>query len=389
MATLRLERLTRRFTDGPAAVDAVDLDVGQGELLALVGPSGCGKTSMLRLIAGLDSPTSGRVWIDGRDATTLPPAGRDVALAFQRPALYPQQTVLANLTAGALLHDGVSWPRRWFSAASRRRGRVIAERADAVAAILELQPLLKRLPGQLSGGQQQRVALGRVLTRQAGLTLLDEPLGNLDAPLRQELRRQLHLLQRQLGATMVVVTHDPAEALALGDRVAVMAGGRLVQVDTPAKMLQQPVNRFVAGLVGWPALAFVEASLELAGGELTLVAEPGRLVVPPELGQRWARWVRRELLLGVRPDDVRWGEPGSAEGWKLSVRRMEPLGARWLATLGHGRTEISAWTTGDCPFSGAVATIAAEKTAMVQINLASCCLFDRESGALVVARATG
>lgn len=226
MADIEIRGLSQVFRGGTRAVDGVDLDVADGELLVLVGPSGSGKTTLLRLIAGLDRPAAGTIRLSGKDLAGVPPHERNVALVFQNLALYSHLTVQQNLEFG-------------------RKG---TERTAAVAELLGIGQLLARYPAELSGGEQQRVALGRAIVRQPAVLLLDEPLSSLDAPVRRGLRRELKRLQRQLGVPTIYVTHDPVEALILGDRIAVMVRGRLVQIGRPKEVCQRPANPFVAEL---------------------------------------------------------------------------------------------------------------------------------------------
>src|SRR5690349_8403381 len=240
MAPVLFQRVTKEFAGGTIAVDALDLEIPDGELMVLVGPSGCGKSTALRMIAGLEQPTSGTIMIGERDMAGLSPGARDVAMVFQSYALYPHMSV----------RDNLAFPLR-----RRRMGKdEIGRRVAAMAEMLELADLLKRKPAQLSGGQRQRVAMGRALIREPVAFLLDEPLSNLDAKLRTELRAELKRLHRRLGTTMVYVTHDQIEAMTLGDRIAVMDRGRLLQVGTPEEIYGRPCNEFVARFVGSPAM---------------------------------------------------------------------------------------------------------------------------------------
>ncbi|MBI3822784.1 MAG: ABC transporter ATP-binding protein [Planctomycetes bacterium] len=239
MIELRLEEIGKSYAPGAAALADVSLTVAPGECLAIVGPSGCGKTTLLRVIAGLETPSAGRIFLDGRCVNEVPSHQRDIAMLFQRPALIPQQTVRQNLRWAWTLQA----PLRLF-----RSDHLHDEELTRVARLLDLESILDRPISQLSGGQQQRVALGRCLLRQAKLLLLDEPLGHLDAPLRSDLRRQIRLLVKERGITGLHVTHDPEEAFSVGDRVAVIQAGRLVQIDAPARIRRAPANRFVAEL---------------------------------------------------------------------------------------------------------------------------------------------
>ena len=272
-----LKGVEKRFGD-VTAVAAVDLEVRAGELLVLVGPSGCGKSTLLRLIAGLEEPTAGEVWIGGRPVNDVAPGDRDVAMVFQSYALYPHMTVAQNLGFGLRV---------------RGAGRAeVAERVERTADVLGLAELLSRRPGQLSGGQQQRVALGRAMVRDPGVFLFDEPLSNLDAGLRLRTRDEIAALHRRLGTTMIFVTHDQVEALSLGQRVAVMDRGRIQQVGTPREIYRRPGNLFVAGFVGSPPINQLPLAHDredrLAGGPFLF---PGRSPHPT-------------ATLGVRPEDL-------------------------------------------------------------------------------------
>ena len=271
-----LRGVEKRFGD-VTAVAAVDLEVRAGELLVLVGPSGCGKSTLLRLIAGLEEPTAGEVWIGGRAVNDVAPGDRDVAMVFQSYALYPHMTVAQNLGFGLRV---------------RGTGRdEVAERVGRAADVLGLGDLLERRPGQLSGGQQQRVALGRAMVRDPGVFLFDEPLSNLDAGLRLRTRDEIAALHRRLGTTMIFVTHDQVEALSLGQRVAVMDRGRIQQVGTPREIYRRPGNLFVAGFVGSPPINQLHLSTRddrLSGGPFVF---PGSPPLPT-------------ATLGVRPEDL-------------------------------------------------------------------------------------
>lgn len=312
MAEVVLERLTKTYPNGVAAVHEVNLHIAEGECLALVGPSGSGKTTLLRLIAGLETPTSGNIRIGERIVNDLPPHRRQTAMVFQRPALYPHLSVHENLAFGLKL---------------RRNDERIREAAEQ----LGLEDLLDRRPATLSGGQQQRVALGRALLRKPAVFLLDEPLSNLDARLRWEMRRELHLLHRRLQATMVYVTHDQDEAMTLGERVAVLDQGRIRQVDTPQRLYDKPCDRFVAGFLGWPPMNFLDGELIAVEEQLLFANKDVRWTFAglPE----WRRFVGQTLTLGIRPEDVRLsGEPGEGR-LGMKVQLVERLGSVHWATL--------------------------------------------------------
>jgi multiple sugar transport system ATP-binding protein len=291
MAEVDLEQLTKEYPGGILALRDVNLHVHAGEFLVLVGPSGCGKTTLLRLIAGLEQPTRGTVRFDARAMNAVAPRHREVGMVFQRPALYPHRTVRDNLAYGLRLR------RRW-------REPIPWDRVDEVAQQLSLTDVLDRRPAQLSGGQQQRVALGRALVRRPRVLLLDEPLSNLDAPLRLEMRRVLHALHARLPTTILHVTHDPQEALSLGDRVAVLENGSLRQVDRPVELYRRPRDRFVAGFLGSPPMNFLEGRLVETPAGLAFAWAAHQAVLPPETARRWSCWKGRPVTVGIRPEHL-------------------------------------------------------------------------------------
>jgi multiple sugar transport system ATP-binding protein len=341
MAEVVLEGVSKRFPNGALAVRDLNLTVADGELVVLVGPSGCGKTTILRLIAGLEDLTAGNISIGGRVVTRLPPRRRDVALAFQRPALYPHMNVRANLAFGLRLRQGGWWP------SGERLGQ-LARRVGETADLLGLTGVLERYPGQLSGGQQQRVALGRALVREPAVFLLDEPLSNLDAPLRDELRRELHLLQRRLRVTMIYVTHDQVEALTLGDRVAVLRDGRAQQIDKPLVLYQRPCNRFVAGFLGWPRMNFLDGQLCCREGVWSLAGGGNELPLPATVGVTWRSLAGREVTLGIRPQHLSLASrPEETAGRLLmEVSLVESLGEDRLLTLQRDGWQVVAQVNG-------------------------------------------
>ncbi len=298
MARILLEHVDKRYPNGFVATRDLSLDIADGELLVLVGPSGSGKSTALRMIAGLESVTGGRILIGDRDVTALPPQERDVAMVFQSYALYPHMTVRENLAFGLTVRKQ---PRA-----------MIEERVAAAAESLGLSSLLERKPAQLSGGQKQRVALGRAIVREPLAFLFDEPLSNLDARLRVETRAELARLHQRLGATMVYVTHDQVEAMTLGTRVAVMHEGVLQQVAPPMELYRQPANLFVAGFIGSPGM--------------NLIREPSRSIV-----------------LGVRPQDVSIVSPTeraeSGRSWSGTVWLVELLGSEQIVHATAGNIE--------------------------------------------------
>jgi multiple sugar transport system ATP-binding protein len=281
LAEIGLEHITKVFAGGVVALDDVSLAIPDGEFIALVGPSGCGKSTLLRSLAGLEEVTSGSISIGGRDVTDLAPRHRDVAMVFQSYALYPHMNVRENLGYGLKV-------RRTPRAETRRR-------VEEVASMLGLADLLDRRPAQLSGGQRQRVAMGRAIVREPKAFLMDEPLSNLDAKLRVGMRASLAQLHQQLGVTTVYVTHDQVEAMTLGQRVAVMRDGRILQVDTPQRLYQRPRDLFVAGFIGSPAMNLVEATVDDAHVSF------GQFRVPLVAERRPTRSSGR-VVLGIRPE---------------------------------------------------------------------------------------
>jgi multiple sugar transport system ATP-binding protein len=342
MAGVVLENVSRLFPGGKAAVRELNLEVRDREFLVLVGPSGCGKSTTLRLIAGLEKPSSGTIRIGSRVVSDVPPQARDVAMVFQNYALYPHLTVARNLAFGLELRErtgGWAWLWRWALPARQRAGW--AERQAAVdlrvrqtAATLGIADLLDRLPGKLSGGEKQRVALGRAIVRQASVYLFDEPLSNLDAKLRIEMRRELKQLHQRFEATMVLVTHDQVEALTLGQRVAVMHAGQIQQVGTPREVYDRPANRFVAGFIGTPGMNFIEGELTTADG--ANVFRRGDWSIPLD-GRPLARQASRgPVVLGVRAEDLRIEPRRSGAGQAtvpVVVRSVELLGDSATATV--------------------------------------------------------
>jgi multiple sugar transport system ATP-binding protein len=292
VAEIAIRGATKTYDGGVLAVDAIDLDVADGELLVLVGPSGCGKSTMLRMVAGLEDITSGTVHIGGRDVTELAPKDRDVAMVFQSYALYPHMTVRKN----------IGYPLRLAKVAKPELERRVAE----VARLLQLDEVLDRRPSQLSGGQRQRVAMGRALVREPQAFLMDEPLSNLDAKLRVEMRAEIARLQRTLEVTTLYVTHDQVEAMTMGTRVAVLDKGRLQQVDTPQRIYDAPRNLFVATFMGSPAMNLLPGTL-VRDGDDGLVLDLGAQRLPVDAALRAAHpglasLVGQRVIVGVRPE---------------------------------------------------------------------------------------
>jgi multiple sugar transport system ATP-binding protein len=339
MAQVALEQVGKTYPGGVEAVRDVNLRVDDGELVALVGPSGSGKTTLLRLIAGLEMPTTGTLRIGDQVVNNVPPHRRDVAMVFQRPALYPHLSVRANLGFRWTLRQGNFW-RRWLGRWSQEEDEKAEERIVRVARQLGLENVLERRPETLSGGQQQRVALGRALVRRPAVFLLDEPLSNLDARLRLEMRRELHLLHRRLRATMIYVTHDQDEAMTLGERVVVLDQGVVRQADRPQALYDRPADRFIAGFLGWPPMNLLDGELIEEGGRLSYRNRDVSLLVSGR--PDWRTFTGRPLALGIRPEDVGLME-GPEEGrLQMEVRVVERLGPVRLVTLAAASWEVTA-----------------------------------------------
>jgi sn-glycerol 3-phosphate transport system ATP-binding protein len=311
MAMLELAGVRKSF-GATEILSQIDLALESGEMLVIVGASGCGKSTLLRMVAGLETPSSGRILLEGRDITEVDPSARDIAMVFQNYALYPHMTVFDNMAYGL-----------------RIRGLArddIGRRVDEAAGLLGLSELLGRKPRQLSGGQRQRVAMGRAIVREPKLFLFDEPLSNLDATLRVRTRAEIRRLQRRLGVTSLYVTHDQVEAMTLGDRLLVLHQGRPAQLATPMEVFEHPADTYVAGFIGAPAMNFLPAVLTDAGGAAKLEAGPllrfvdGRRDGPDGMA----------LTIGVRPEHIRIDPAGVP----LRIDLVEPLGSE---TLVHGR----------------------------------------------------
>ncbi|MEY4320294.1 MAG: hypothetical protein RLZZ471_235 [Actinomycetota bacterium] len=304
MASVKFEDATRLYPGGTrAAVDKINLDIKDGEFLVLVGPSGCGKSTTLRMLAGLEEVNSGAIKIGDKDVTNMSPKDRDIAMVFQNYALYPHMTVAENM-GFALKIAGVSKEER-------------AERVLEAAKLLDLEQYLSRKPKALSGGQRQRVAMGRAIVRKPQVFLMDEPLSNLDAKLRVQTRTQIASLQRRLGVTTVYVTHDQVEAMTMGDRVAVLKDGVLQQVDTPRNLYEKPVNAFVAGFIGSPAMNLLKLE-KVSGG-----VQFGNMVLPVS-DAILKKASGNHIIVGLRPENL---EVSKSKGIDVDVDVIEELGA--------------------------------------------------------------
>jgi len=371
MALLSVQNIWKSFGSVEVLKD-ISLDIDSGEFLVLVGPSGCGKSTLLNLIAGLERITAGDIVIDGRRINDVSPKDRDIAMVFQSYALYPSMNVRKNISFGL--------ETRKVPAAE------IRETVQRVAEQLQIEDLLHRKPSQLSGGQRQRVAMGRALARDPSIFLFDEPLSNLDAKLRVEMRTEIKLLHQRIDATIVYVTHDQVEAMTLADRIAVMKDGTIQQFDSPQQVYDNPVNRFVAGFMGSPSMNFVQCRVvrQGAGCALLLDTGEGNAHTIPVGGEerRLDQWIEREVTLGIRPEQISGGSMNGREGspvheLKSRVRVVEPTGADTLVcVLINGREVICRVRPEEAKGPGDVMTL--------MIDMSKAVVFNPETGERIV-----
>lgn len=290
MASITFQNVVKTYPGSVTVVPNLNLDVKDKEFMVLVGPSGCGKSTTLRMIAGLEEITGGDLYIGQKRVNQIPPKDRDIAMVFQNYALYPHMTVYKNMA---------------FGLAQRKvPKKEIHEKVMDAAKILNLQSLLKRKPKALSGGQRQRVALGRAMVRNPSVFLLDEPLSNLDAKLRTEMRSQISKLHQALQTTFVYVTHDQTEAMTMGDRICVMKDGVIQQIDAPQALYQRPVNMFVAGFIGSPEMNFIDGVIQKTNDGFSFAFETAAIKIPPSKWKRLEQFVGKPVTLGVRPEDL-------------------------------------------------------------------------------------
>ncbi len=324
MATVTLEGVTKRYPNGFQAVTELDLDIRDGEFLVLVGPSGCGKSTALRMIAGLEEISDGSLRIGDTVVNDYEPKDRDIAMVFQNYALYPHMSVFDNIGFALKL--------------AKVNKAEIEERVHRAAGILELESVLNRKPAQLSGGQRQRVAMGRAIVRQPKAFLMDEPLSNLDAKLRVQMRAEIAGLQRDLGVTTLYVTHDQVEAMTMGDRVAVLNKGYLMQVDSPQDLYDSPDNVFVAGFIGSPAMNLMEGNLGGTAKEPTVEIGSVSVSIPSIEGKDLADYLGKKVVVGLRPEDmedaVTVDNPDASRTFSTSARLVESLGSEIIVHFG-------------------------------------------------------
>ena len=324
MAEIGIEQVDKVYPDGTEAVSSVDLDIEDGSLMVLVGPSGCGKTTLLRMVAGLEDVSAGTIRIGDRVVNDVAPKDRDIAMVFQNYALYPHMSVFDNMAYGLKL--------------KKMAKSDIKEKVVTTAGTLGLKELLHKKPGQLSGGQRQRVAMGRAIVREPKAFLMDEPLSNLDAKLRVQMRAEISQIQSRIGVTTMYVTHDQTEAMTMGDRVAVMKKGLLQQVDSPQSLYDHPVNLFVAGFIGSPAMNLVEADLRASNGRYSVHFGGFELAVDSETLRRHPvleSYADRRVVVGMRPEDIEDAAlvPGTPEDRRIpvTVDLREAMGAEVYA----------------------------------------------------------
>ena len=331
MAEIRLANVTKKFGN-VTAVNGIDLTANDKEFIALVGPSGCGKTTTLRMIAGLEELTEGRIYIGDRDVTRVSPKDRDIAMVFQNYALYPHMNVYKNMSFGLSL--------RKFSKDD------IAERIGDAAGILDITELLERKPKELSGGQRQRVAIGRAIVRKPLVFLFDEPLSNLDAKLRVQMRAEIAKLHERLQTTVVYVTHDQVEAMTLADRIVIMDKGNIMQAGAPLDVYDNPDNLFVAGFIGSPSMNFMDAVVRQDGGDLVAVGERFRFTVAEDRRERYQKAVGKDVVLGIRPEHIfdkeLKGPFSGGESITVTVDVYEPMGSQVILRAMCGPHQITA-----------------------------------------------
>lgn len=326
MARIQLKELTKEFEKNVQVIDDINLEIKDGEFLVLVGPSGCGKSTTLRLVAGLEEVTHGEIYIGERRVNQVPPKDRDISMVFQNYALYPHMSVFDNMAFGLKLR--------------KYKKPEIKARVEEAAEILEIEELLERKPKQLSGGQRQRVALGRAIVRKPAVFLFDEPLSNLDAKLRVQMRTEIKKLHQKLQTTMVYVTHDQVEAMTMGDRIAVMKEGIIHQVDTPMQIYAHPEDLFVAGFIGSPAMNFIHATLKQND---TLIADEGKIQVPiPEKDHsKLNDYQGQKIVIGIRPEDIYMEQrEGRYPPVKLNLEVFEPMGNETVLYFTTGKTPL-------------------------------------------------
>lgn len=355
MANISFKHVKKTYDNGVTVVPDLNLEIKDKEFVVLVGPSGCGKSTTLRMIAGLEDVTDGELWIGDRVVNNVPPKNRDIAMVFQSYALYPHMTVYKNMA---------------FALELRKVPKdEIDKKVREAARILELEPYLDRKPKALSGGQRQRVALGRAMVRDPEVFLLDEPLSNLDAKLRTEMRSQISQLHKRLQTTFVYVTHDQTEAMTMGDRIVVMKDGVVQQFDTPQNLYNYPCNMFVAGFIGSPQMNFITVTVEKAGTGYDLVYGASKVHVEKE---ELASYVGKEIVMGVRPEDISVADETSTAVVSAHVDLAEMMGSEIYLYLTCENQKFVARVPSDAP-------VKEEEDIRLAFNVAKLHLFDKET----------
>ena len=358
MPTIRLDSLVKRY-GSTQVLHGIDLDMAENEFTVLVGPSGCGKSTTLRMLAGLETVSGGEIYIDDKPVSHLPPKARDVAMVFQDYALYPHMNVAKNMSFALRL--------------ARTPRKEIKAKVEGVAEMLGLTDFLHRKPAELSGGQRQRVAMGRALVRDAGTFLFDEPLSNLDAKLRGQMRAELALMRQKVQKNMVYVTHDQIEAMTLADRIVVMNGGYIQQEGTPEELFKRPVNRFVAGFIGSPPMNFLDGEIVDEGGRTRITGNGYALDLSGPLAAATRQAGSRDVVLGIRPSDLIY-TPDAQEGASLDLRVIvaEYVGAQSVLLTECGDAQVSVELKSETP-------IALGETLRFAVKPEGIHLFDRET----------
>lgn len=331
MAGVRLENITKIFDKNVVAAQNVNIEIEDKEFMVLVGPSGCGKSTTLRMIAGLEEITEGNIYIGDRLVNDIPPKDRDIAMVFQNYALYPHMTVYQNMAFGLKLRK---FPKK-----------EIEQRVHEAAEILEIRELLNRKPKALSGGQRQRVAVGRAIVRKPKVFLFDEPLSNLDAKLRVQMRTEISKLHNRLETTMIYVTHDQMEAMTMGDRIVVMKDGFVQQVDTPLNLYHHPINKFVAGFIGSPAMNFMKGTIQ---NGRHLVFDEGKITlqISQNFNERLSKYINKQIIFGIRPEDIYEANfaPKNKNNSKINclLEVVEPMGNEIFLYFNTGKHQFVA-----------------------------------------------
>jgi multiple sugar transport system ATP-binding protein len=340
MANVTLKNIKKVFEKNVTAVEDFSLEIGDREFVVLVGPSGCGKSTTLRMVAGLEEITEGELYIDDKLVNQVPPKDRDIAMVFQNYALYPHMTVYENLAFALKLR--------------KEKKPVIDQKVRQAAEILGITELLKRRPKALSGGQRQRVAIGRAIVRHPKVFLMDEPLSNLDAKLRNQMRAEIIKLRERIDTTFIYVTHDQIEAMTLGDRIVIMKDGRIQQIGSPQDVFDRPANKFVAGFIGTPQMNFLPAELVRSGDSYAVKTAGVEIALPPEKQDllRRAQQEPRKVTLGIRPEHIRMAEEGAGNCIRAKVDVSEMMGSEvYLHTVADGNNVVLRVKTTDASLS--------------------------------------